>query len=69
MFAVDSIDDTLSRLQRHGVALVGEVAHYESLYRLYYVRGPEGMPVGLAEQLGSEAARQDPLRKSTDVAS
>jgi catechol 2,3-dioxygenase-like lactoylglutathione lyase family enzyme len=51
MFAVEDIDDTLSRLQAHGAELVGEVAQYEDRYRLCYVRGPEGMIVALAEQL------------------
>jgi catechol 2,3-dioxygenase-like lactoylglutathione lyase family enzyme len=52
MFAVDDIDDTVARLRAHGAELVGEVAQYEDSYRLCYVRGPEGIIVGLAEQLG-----------------
>ncbi len=52
MFAVEDIDDTLARLRSHGAELVGEVAQYEDAYRLCYVRGPEGILVGLAEQLG-----------------
>jgi catechol 2,3-dioxygenase-like lactoylglutathione lyase family enzyme len=51
MFAVDDIDDVVARLLAHGAALVGEVARYEDVYRLCYVRGPEGIIVGLAEQL------------------
>lgn len=51
MFAVDDIDDVVARLRGHGAELVGEVARYENLYRLCYVRGPEGILVGLAEQL------------------
>ena len=51
MFAVDDIDDVVARLRDHGAALVGEVARYEDVYRLCYVRGPEGIIVGLAEQL------------------
>jgi catechol 2,3-dioxygenase-like lactoylglutathione lyase family enzyme len=52
MFAVDDIDDVLSRLRKHGAELVGEVAQYEDMYRLCYVRGPEGIIVALAEELG-----------------
>jgi catechol 2,3-dioxygenase-like lactoylglutathione lyase family enzyme len=51
MFAVDDIDDVVARLRRHGGELVGEIAQYEDLYRLCYLRGPEGILVGLAEQL------------------
>jgi catechol 2,3-dioxygenase-like lactoylglutathione lyase family enzyme len=52
MFAVDDIEDTLARLRPHGAELVGGVARYEDSYLLCYVRGPEGIFVGLAEQLG-----------------
>jgi catechol 2,3-dioxygenase-like lactoylglutathione lyase family enzyme len=53
MFAVDDIDDTLERLARHGASLVsGEVVEYETAYRLCYVRGPEGILIGLAQELG-----------------
>ena len=52
MFAVDDIDDVVARLRAHGAELVGEVAQYEDSYRLCYVRGPEGIIVALAEQLG-----------------
>jgi catechol 2,3-dioxygenase-like lactoylglutathione lyase family enzyme len=51
MFTVDDIDDTLARLQKIGAQLVGEVVKYEELYRLCYIRGPEGILIGLAEQL------------------
>ena len=51
MFTVADIDDTLARLQKMGAKLVGEVVKYEELYRLCYVRGPEGILIGLAEQL------------------
>ena len=51
MFAVDDIDDVVARLLAHGAELVGEVVQYEDTYRLAYVRGPEGIMVGLAEQL------------------
>jgi catechol 2,3-dioxygenase-like lactoylglutathione lyase family enzyme len=52
MFAVDDIDDVVARLRAHGAELVGELAQYEDSYRLCYVRGPEGIIVALAEQLG-----------------
>jgi catechol 2,3-dioxygenase-like lactoylglutathione lyase family enzyme len=51
MFAVEDIDDVLSRLQKRGAQLVGEVMQYEDSYRLCYIRGPEGLLIGLAEQL------------------
>ena len=51
MFAVEDIDDVLARLRTHGAELIGDVAQYEDSYRLCYVRGPEGIMVGLAEQL------------------
>ena len=51
MFAVDDIEDVLARLRGHGAELVGEVAQYEDMYRLCYIRGPEGIIVALAEQL------------------
>ena len=53
MFAVDDLDDTLARLRKHGAQLVGEVVQYENSYRLCYIRGPEGILIGLAEQVGS----------------
>ena len=52
MFAVDDIEDVLARLRTHGAELVGELERYEDSYRLCYVRGPEGIMVALAEQLG-----------------
>ncbi len=51
MFAVEDIDDTLARLRKHGAQLVGEVIQYEDIYRLCYIRGPEGLLIGLAEEL------------------
>ncbi|RWD71383.1 VOC family protein [Mesorhizobium sp.] len=51
MFAVDDIDDTLERLRKHGAELVGEVVRYKDVYRLCYIRGPEGLLVGLAQEL------------------
>ncbi|WP_218825988.1 VOC family protein [Actinomadura mexicana] len=52
MFAVDDIDDAVTRLRAHGAELLGEVARYEDSYRLCYLRGPAGIIVALAEQLG-----------------
>jgi predicted enzyme related to lactoylglutathione lyase len=52
MFAVDDIDETLARLLKGGAQLVGEVVQYEDSYRLCYIRGPEGLLIGLAEELG-----------------
>ena len=51
MFAVSDLDDTLARLGQHGAQLVGEVVRYEDAYRLCYIRGPEGLLIGLAEPL------------------
>ena len=51
MFAVDDLDDTLDRLGKHGAEVVDEVVEYENFYRLCYVRGPEGILIGLAEQI------------------
>ena len=53
MFAVDDLDDTLRRLTGRGAELVGEVVQYEDVYRLCYIRGPEGILIGLAEALTS----------------
>jgi catechol 2,3-dioxygenase-like lactoylglutathione lyase family enzyme len=53
MFAVDDIDDTLVRLRKHGAELVSsEVVQYQDTYRLCYIRGPEGLLIGLAQELG-----------------
>ncbi len=52
MFAVDDLDDTLARLEARGATLVGEVVQYEQAYRLCYIRGPEGILLGLAQALG-----------------
>ena len=53
MFAVDDLDETLGRLRGRGAQLVGEVVQYEQMYRLCYIRGPEGILIGLAEELGA----------------
>jgi predicted enzyme related to lactoylglutathione lyase len=51
MFAVDDIDETLKRLRKRGAQLVGEVVQYKDAYRLCYIRGPEGLLLGLAQEL------------------
>ena len=51
MFAVDDLDETLARLRPRGARLVGEVVQYENAYRLCYIRGPEGILIGLAQEL------------------
>jgi catechol 2,3-dioxygenase-like lactoylglutathione lyase family enzyme len=56
MFAVDDLDGTLARLDKHGAQLVGDVVQYEESYRLCYIRGPEGLLIGLAEELGHRAS-------------
>ena len=50
-FAVDAVDDVLGRLRAHGAELVGKVAQYEDIYRYCYVRGPDGIVIGLVEEL------------------
>jgi len=56
MFTVEDIDDTLARLRRRGAELVGKVAQYEDAYRLCYIRGPEGILIGLAQELRQPTA-------------
>lgn len=56
MFAVDNIDELVLRLIKHGAELVGEIVNYENIYRLCYIRGTEGIIIGLAEQLGNKTA-------------
>ena len=51
MFAVDDIDETLERLRARGAHLVGEVVQYKDVYRLCYIRGPEGLLIGLAQEV------------------
>ncbi|MRG54090.1 VOC family protein [Phyllobacterium sp. SYP-B3895] len=51
MFTVDDVDETLERLSAHGAQLVGEVVQYKDAYRLCYIRGPEGLLIGLAQEL------------------
>jgi predicted enzyme related to lactoylglutathione lyase len=54
MFAVDNIDELVSRLTKRGAELVGEVVQYENMYRLCYIRGTEGLLIGLAQELGNK---------------
>lgn len=63
MFRVDNLDELLPRLAKHGAQVVGEVVNYENVYRLCYIRGAEGLLIGLAEQLGGQTAT-DILEKS-----
>jgi catechol 2,3-dioxygenase-like lactoylglutathione lyase family enzyme len=63
MFTVEDIDDTLSRLSELGARVVDEVVNYEDVYRLCYIRGPEGILIGLAEQLGQQTARENPIER------
>ena len=56
MFTVEDIDDTLVRLGKRGAQLVGEVVQYQETYRLCYIRGPEGILIGLAQELGQQAS-------------
>jgi len=63
MFAVTDINDTIARLKKHGAELIGEVVNYEDIYLLCYLRGPEGIMVALAEQLGEKSVK-DVLKNS-----
>lgn len=56
MFNVENIDELVARLRKHGAELVGEMVNYEGIYRLCYIRGVEGLLIGLAEQLGDKSA-------------
>ena len=64
MFAVEDIDDTLARLTRLGATVVDEVVNYENIYRLCYIRGPEGILIGLAQQVGAQTHRENPLERN-----
>jgi len=57
MFTVDNLDELVSRLTQHGAELVGEIVQYENVYRLCYIRGIEGLLVGLAEQIPTTAGK------------
>jgi catechol 2,3-dioxygenase-like lactoylglutathione lyase family enzyme len=63
MFTVEDIDDTIARLSRLGATVVDEVVDYEDIYRLCYIRGPEGILIGLAEQLGQQTSRENPMER------
>jgi catechol 2,3-dioxygenase-like lactoylglutathione lyase family enzyme len=60
MFTVEGIDDVVARLRTHGAELVGEITQYEDIYRLCFMRGPEGIIIGLAEELGGPTAADVP---------
>jgi catechol 2,3-dioxygenase-like lactoylglutathione lyase family enzyme len=62
MFAVEDLDDTLARLGKRA-QLVGEIVQYADMYRLCYIRGPEQILIGLAEQLGQRASRPNPIAR------
>lgn len=62
MFCVEDLDDTLARLRKLGATIVDQVVNYQDIYRLCYVRGPEGILLGLSEELGpKQQSRRDPL--------
>ena len=61
MFTVENNDDTLARLTKLGATVVDEVVNYEGIYRLCYIRGPEGILIGLAQQLGQQTSRRNPI--------
>ena len=63
MFAVEDVDDTLARLSKRGAVVVGKVVQYQDTYRLCHIRGPEGILIGLAQQLGQQTSRANPLRQ------
>lgn len=63
MFTVEDIDDTVARLGKLGATVVDEIVNYENVYRLCYVRGPEGILIGLAQQLGQQVSREDPMER------
>ena len=70
MFAVDDVDETLERLRKRGAQLVGELVQYKDTFRLCYIRGPEGLLIGLAQELRSPAvparAEQKEERRRND---
>src|SRR4030095_6680120 len=63
MSTVADIEDTLVRLGKRGAKLVGEVVQYEDMYRLCYIRGPEGILIGLAQQLEQQTSRENPMER------
>jgi catechol 2,3-dioxygenase-like lactoylglutathione lyase family enzyme len=62
MFTVEDIDDTIARLRQRGAKVVDQIVQYENMYRLCYIRGPEGILIGLAQEIGQHASRVDPLK-------
>jgi catechol 2,3-dioxygenase-like lactoylglutathione lyase family enzyme len=64
MFAVDDLTDTLKRLGKLGATVVDEVVNYQDVYLLCYIRGPEGILIGLAQQLGQQNSRQHPIKST-----
>ncbi|TWU20301.1 Glyoxalase-like domain protein [Novipirellula galeiformis] len=64
MFAVDDLDDTLSRIGKLGATVVDEVVNYQDRYRLCYIRGPKGILIGLAQQLGQPETRTNPMKQN-----
>ena len=64
MYAVDDLDDTLARLGKLGATVVDEVVNYEDVYRLCYIRDPEGILIGLAQQLGQQTSRENPMGRN-----
>lgn len=63
MFTVEDIDDSLARLSKLGAIVVDEVVDYEGIYRLCYLRGPEGILIGLAQELRQQTTRTNPLER------
>jgi catechol 2,3-dioxygenase-like lactoylglutathione lyase family enzyme len=65
MFAVDDIEDTIARLGTLGATVVDEVVNYDNIYRLCYIRGPEGILLGIAQQINQQSSRQNPIDAKT----
>jgi catechol 2,3-dioxygenase-like lactoylglutathione lyase family enzyme len=63
MFTVGDVDDTVARLGKLGATVVDEIVNYEGIYRLCYIRGPEGILLGLAQELGQQTSRADPMKR------
>lgn len=63
MFTVEDVYDTLARLSKLGATVIDEVVNYENVCRLCYIRGPEGILIGLAQQLGQQTSRENPMER------
>lgn len=63
MFTVENLDDTLARLSKLGAKVVDEVVDYDNIYRLCYIRGPEGILIGLAQELNQSTSRVNPIEQ------